>query len=127
MNTILYLHEPLRQAISLYITDVIKLPAPVTCMHISELYELYIKLRPAVIITEAAIINHENLGSKLVNALNADVQCRKIVLSGEPIVSVKEKQLVINDKETTYKLQKAIEFCLEDPDRPLYSVCLVGV
>jgi hypothetical protein len=125
MNVILYLNEP--QAISMYITDVLKFPAPVTCMHISELNESYMKLRPAIIITEVTIINDKYLGSELANVINTDVRCRKIVLSGKPIVGIENKELIINDKETTCKLQRAIQFYLEEPDRLLYSVCLVGV
>ena len=127
MNVILYLNEPLRQAISMYITNVFKLPAPISCMHGSELGELYKKLRPAILITEVAIFNDNTLATEFANAINADVQCRKIVLSGKPIVSIENKELIIKDKEITCKLQKAIGFCLEEPDRLLYSVCLVGV
>lgn len=127
MNVILYLNEPLRQAISLYITNFLKLPAPVSCMHWSGLGELYKKLRPAIIITEIAIFNDNTLGTEFAEAIKADVLCRKIVLSGKPIVGIENKELIINDKETACKLQSAIEFCLEDPDRLLYSICLVGV
>lgn len=127
MNIILFLNEPLRQAISLYLTDILKLPTPVNCMHISHLNELYNELRPVIIITEVAFINDHLLGSELANSIKADVQCRKIVLLGNAIVSIENNNLSINDKETIGKLQKAVEFYMKYPNRLIYSICLVGV
>jgi len=126
MKIVLFLKKSLSQAISLYLIEVLKLPEPICCKHTSELDELYKKLRPVLIITELDYISEEPLKTKLAEVIKPDVQSRMIVLSGKPIASIENKELIINDKKTASNLSEAVKFYLDTPDRLIFSMSIVG-
>ena len=126
MNIVLFLNKALSEAISLYLTDVLKLSEPICCKHTSQLDELYKKLRPVIIITELDYISEEPLKTKLAEVIKPDVQSRMIVLSGKPIVSIDNKELIINDKKLSSKLCEAVKFYLNTPDRLIFSMSVVA-
>jgi hypothetical protein len=105
MNIILYLPETTGEAVSLFITQFLKLPKPVTC-NISELQELYTKLAPAVLVTDMSIIKDKDLDDKIAEATNnKDIHRRMIILSEKPFASIAKSKISVHNSEIAEKFE----------------------
>ena len=126
MEIILYLPETIGEAVSLFITQYLKLPKPVIC-NISELQELYTKLAPAVLVTNMSIIKNKDLDRKLAQATKIEgIDSRTIVLSDKPFASIEESKVRVDDTEIAEKFEHALEHSF-DSRIATNLLCLVGI
>jgi hypothetical protein len=126
MNIILCLCDATGEAVSLFITQYLKLPKPVIC-DISELQELYEKLAPAVVITEMDIMIDEKNDKNISQVTrNKDIDSRIIVLPQRQFVAIKKATISVHDKEIAEKFEQALEYCFEHRITT-HLLCLVGI